>query len=104
MAAACLLLATAAQAQHGIASVYSGGRTASGEWVSPRGMTAAMRAPVPFGTLVRVTNSRNGRSMVVRVTDRGPAAWTHRIIDLMPVAQHILGFDGLCPVDLEFIK
>ena len=62
-----------ASAQSGIASVYgySGGRTADGERMSDGALTAAHRS-LPFGTLVRVTNERNGRSVVVRINDRGP--------------------------------
>ena len=62
-----------ASAQSGIASVYgySGGRTANGERMSDSALTAAHRS-LPFGTLVRVTNERNGRSVVVRINDRGP--------------------------------
>src|SRR5487761_1535988 len=65
--------ATASAAQSGIASVYdySGTRTADGRWASPGSLTAAHRT-LPFGTLVRVTNDRNGRSVVVRIEDRGP--------------------------------
>lgn len=101
--AAALLLANAAQAQHGIASIYSGGKTASGEWASPNGLTAAMRAPVPFGTKVRVTNRSNGRSVVVRITDRGPFH-RGRIIDLTPAGARALGFgwrEGLASVEVE---
>ena len=47
------------------------GRTASGEKFNPNGATAAHRT-YPFGTMLRVTNPDNGRSIVVRVNDRGP--------------------------------
>ncbi len=54
------------------ASYYSQGtRTASGERFNPNGYTAASRT-LPFGTMLRLTNPRNGRSVVVRVNDRGP--------------------------------
>src|SRR5674476_789014 len=69
-----------AQAQSGIASVYSGGRTASGERASGSGMTAAHRT-LPFGTLVRVTHQRRGRPAVVRINDRGPFV-RGRVIDV----------------------
>ena len=49
----------------------AGRRTASGEIFNPNALTAAHRT-LPFGTRVRVTNSRNGRSAVVRINDRGP--------------------------------
>ncbi|MGA8616709.1 MAG: septal ring lytic transglycosylase RlpA family protein [Xanthobacteraceae bacterium] len=90
-----------ASAQTGIASVYSGGRTANGERANPHGMTAAHRS-LPFGTLVRVTNQRTGRSIVVRINDRGPFI-RGRVIDLMPAAAHALGFSGLAHVTLTVI-
>jgi rare lipoprotein A len=55
-----------AHAQSGVASVYSGGRMASGERASASGMTAAHRT-LPFGMLVRITHRRNGHSVVVRI-------------------------------------
>lgn len=90
-----------AQAQSGFASVYSGGRTASGESASASGMTAAHRT-LPFGTLVRVTNQRSGRSVVVRINDRGPFV-RGRVIDVTPAAARVLGFSGLAPVMLDII-
>jgi rare lipoprotein A len=90
-----------ASAQSGIASVYSGGRTADGEYASGRGMTAAHRT-LPFGTLVRVTDDRTGRSVVVRINDRGPFV-RGRVIDLTPAAAHALGFSGLAQVTLSVI-
>jgi rare lipoprotein A len=90
-----------ASAQSGIASVYSGGLTADGEHASAGGMTAAHRT-LPFGTLVRVTNDRTGRSVVVRINDRGP--FVHgRVIDLMPAAARALGFSGLAQVTLTVV-
>jgi len=92
---------TAATAESGIASVYaySGERTASGEHIAPTALTAAHRT-LPFGTQVRVTNTENGRSVVVRINDRGP--FVHgRIIDLTPAGARALGFDGLAPVTVE---
>jgi rare lipoprotein A len=50
---------------------YQGTRTASGERFNPNGYTAASRT-LPFGTMLRLTNPRTGRSVVVRVNDRGP--------------------------------
>src|ERR1700685_880223 len=50
----------------GIASVYSGGHTASGEFASAGGLTAAHRT-LPFGTMVQVTNRSTGRPIVVRI-------------------------------------
>lgn len=90
-----------AHAQSGVASVYAyeGGKTASGEAASPQRLTAAHRT-LPFGTHVRVTNRRNGRSVVVRINDRGPFV-KGRVIDLTPAAAKILGISGLGQVTLE---
>src|ERR1700751_1502543 len=90
-------------AESGIASVYSyeGGRSASGEKAAPSGLTAAHRT-LPFGTLVRVTNKASGRSVVVRINDRGP--FVHgRIIDLTPAAARALGFSGLANVEVDVV-
>jgi rare lipoprotein A len=91
--------ATFANAQSGIASVYSGGRTANGERALPHRLTAAHRS-LPFGTKVKVTNRRNGKTVVVRINDRGPFI-RGRIIDLTPAAAHALGFSGLAPVTVS---
>ncbi|NMG06617.1 septal ring lytic transglycosylase RlpA family protein [Brasilonema sp. UFV-L1] len=91
----------------GMASYYgydgSGNRTATGERFNPEGMTAAHRS-LPFGTRVRVTNTRNGRSVVVRINDRGPFI-RGRIIDLSVAAARILGMmgSGVAPVRIEVI-
>jgi len=92
-----------AHAQSGIASVYAehGGRTANGERVVPGALTAAHRT-LPFGTRVRVTNRRNGRSVVVRINDRGPFV-RGRIIDLTPAAARAIGVSGLAPVMVEVV-
>ncbi|MGD0317953.1 MAG: septal ring lytic transglycosylase RlpA family protein [Xanthobacteraceae bacterium] len=90
-----------ASAQTGIASIYSGGRTANGEHARASGLTAAHRT-LPFGTMVRVTNQRSGRSVVVRINDRGPFI-RGRVIDVMPAAAHVLGFSGLAPVTLAVV-
>ena len=92
----------AASAQSGIASTYgaeSGNHTASGEHFNPGALTAAHRT-LPFGTMVRVTNRRSGRSVVVRINDRGPFV-RGRIIDLTPAAARALGFSGLANVDVD---
>lgn len=96
-----LALVPAAHAQSGLASVYAyhGGRTASGERVSSGALTAAHRT-LPFGTRVRVTNKRNGRSVVVRINDRGPFV-RGRVIDLTPAAARAIGMSGLAPVSLQ---
>jgi rare lipoprotein A len=91
-----------ASAQSGIASVYSDGtRTASGEHMSPSAMTAAHRT-LPFGTMVRVTDNHSGRSVVVRINDRGPFV-RGRVIDLTPAAARALGFSGLADVTLNVV-
>jgi len=89
-------------AMAGIASVYStssGSRTASGQRLSNGALTAAHRS-LPFGTNVRVTNNKNGRSVVVRITDRGPFV-RGRVIDLTPAGARALGFSGLTRVKLD---
>src|ERR1700693_2725812 len=73
----------------GIASVYSGGRTASGERMSSGAVPAAHRT-LPFGTSVTVINNRTGRAVVVRINDRGPFV-RGRVIDLSPAAARAIG-------------
>jgi peptidoglycan lytic transglycosylase len=85
----------------GIASVYSGGRTANGEIAAANRLTAAHRS-LPFGTMVRVTHSGTGRSVVVRINDRGPFV-RGRVIDLTPAGASALGFSGLAPVTLTVL-
>jgi rare lipoprotein A len=117
-----LSLASVAEARHqtkrshsgghshsGIASVYAskrdgyaGGRSASGERVSSGALTAAHRT-LPFGTMVRVTNTRNNRSVVVRINDRGPFV-RGRVIDLTPAGARAIGMSGLAPVSLAVVS
>jgi rare lipoprotein A len=85
----------------GIASVYSGERTANGEYASASALTAAHRS-LPFGTMVEVTNTRTGRSVVVRINDRGPFV-RGRVIDLTPAAAQAIGSSGLAPVRLTVL-
>ena len=100
--AACLVgVPMAASAQSGVASIYSGGLTANGEHASPGGLTAAHKT-LPFGTMVRVTNQSTGRSVVVRINDRGPFV-SGRVIDLTPAGAHALGFSGLAHVTLDVV-
>ena len=101
LAVSTIAMPVIASAQTGIASIYSGGRTANGEHARASGLTAAHRT-LPFGTMVRVTNQRSGRSVVVRINDRGPFI-RGRVIDLMPAAAHVLGFSGLAPVTLAVV-
>ena len=101
LVASTIAMPTIASAQSGIASVYSEGPTATGERVVASGMTAAHRT-LPFGTMVRVTNTSNGRSVVVRINDRGPFV-KGRIIDLTPGAAHAIGIAGLGPVTVDVV-
>ena len=89
------------QVESGIAVIHSGktGKTTSGEAFNPENMTAAHRS-LPFGTMVRVTNTQNNRSIVVRINDRGPFT-SGRVIDVTPAAARALGFSGLAPVKLS---
>ncbi len=80
---------------------YAGKRTASGERVQSGALTAAHRT-LPFGTMVRVTNKRNNRSVVVRINDRGPFA-RGRVIDLTPAGASAIGMSGLAPVTLSVV-
>ena len=80
-----------ASAQCGSASWYAlHSKTASGERMNPAALTAAHRT-LPFGTKVKVTNQRNGKSVVVRINDRGPFV-KGRVIDLSKAAASKLGF------------
>ena len=91
-----------AGAQRGIASVYStesGSKTASGARLNPGALTAAHRS-LPFGSKVRVTNHKNGRSVIVTINDRGPFV-RGRVIDLTPAAAHAVSISGLASVTLE---
>ena len=67
-------------------------------------MTAAHRS-LPFGTRVRVTNKRNGRSVVVRINDRGPFSGG-RILDVSKAAANRLGLiaTGTAPVTLQVLR
>lgn len=92
----------------GMASWYGPGfhgrRTASGEHFNQYALTAAHRS-LPFGTRVRVTNAYNGRSVVVRINDRGPFT-RGRVIDLSRKAAQVLGVfsRGSAPVSLDVLK
>jgi rare lipoprotein A len=100
---AVIAMPVAASAQSGIASVYdySSSRTASGERMTRGALTAAHRT-LPFGTMVRVTDNHTGRSVVVRINDRGPFV-AGRVIDLTPAAASALGFSGLASVTLDVV-
>jgi rare lipoprotein A len=83
----------------GIASVYHDRITANGEHMNPNAMTAAHKS-LPMGSRVTVFNRRNGRTVTVRINDRGPYV-TGRVIDLSPGAARVLGVDGLAPLALQ---
>jgi len=94
-----------AHALHGIASFYHEDQmTATGERFDRTAMTAAHRT-LPLNTVVRVTNEVNGRSVVVRINDRGPYK-PGRIIDLSQAAADALGMLtlGLVPVSVRIIS
>lgn len=94
LVAAAIPVATPAfsKQQCGGASWYSlpRSRTANGERMNPAAMTAAHRT-LPFGTKLRVVNQRNGKSVLVRVNDRGPFV-KGRVLDLSKAAARALGF------------
>jgi rare lipoprotein A len=83
----------------GVASVYHDPITANGEHMNPNAMTAAHKS-LPMGSIVTVHNKRNGRSVTVRINDRGPYV-AGRVIDLSPGAARVIGMDGLAPVSLS---
>jgi rare lipoprotein A len=87
-----------------LASIWTqrNARTASGERFAPGKLVAAHRT-LPFGTIVRVTNLRNKRTVVVRITDRGPFR-RGRVIDVTPAAAWQLHFSGLTPVTLAVVS
>jgi rare lipoprotein A len=80
---------------------HHGNKTASGERFDQHALTAAHRN-LPFGSMVRVTNLRNDKTVVVRINDRGPYA-KKRIIDLSQQAAKQLDMlrDGVVPVRIE---
>ncbi|HEX3699449.1 MAG TPA: septal ring lytic transglycosylase RlpA family protein [Phenylobacterium sp.] len=94
--------------QVGVASYYgvhhAGRKTASGGRLAPDRLTAASRT-LPLGTRATVTNRKNGDSVQVRVTDRGPFA-KNRILDVSPKAARMLGMthDGVAPVKVRPVR
>src|SRR5215475_4169232 len=91
-----------ATTETGIASVYSGEPTANGEYAHAHALTAAHRT-LPFGTKVKVTNLITGRSVVVRINDRGPYI-KGRIIDLTPAGAKAIGSSGLARVQVAVVS
>ena len=99
----------APQSHSGMASMYgtkgdgyAGRRTASGERVNSGALTAAHKT-LPFGTMVRVTNNRTNKSVLVRINDRGPFV-RGRVIDLTPAGARAIGMSGLAPVSLSVVS
>jgi rare lipoprotein A len=91
--------------QRGYATWYGEAQmTASGERFDKTQLTAAHRS-LPFNTLVRVTNEQNGRTVTVRINDRGPYGGHGRIIDLSEAAARVLHMidAGVVPCQVEVV-
>ena len=96
--------ANAQSSSFGVASFYTeGSETASGEKFDPHELTAASPT-LPFGTRLRVTNVSNGRSVVVRINDRGPFV-AGRVVDVSYSAADTLGMveEGTAKVKLDVV-
>ena len=106
-AAVIVTFGAVGDAKAGLASFYgydfAGKQTANGEIFNPNALTAASKT-LPFGTLVRVTNRNNGRSVVVRINDRGPYVG-NRSIDLSRAAAADIGMlgSGVASVDVVIV-
>jgi rare lipoprotein A len=103
--ATVLLGFASAEAATGLASYYKSGKlTANGERYNPSGLTAAHRK-LPFGTMLKVTNLRNGKSVIVRVNDRGPFV-KKRVLDLSYGAAQVIGLHrtGIGAIKFDIIK
>lgn len=104
---AVFALTSPATAASGVASYYGGSdglcgkKTASGQRLDCRAMTAAHRT-LPLGTKVRVRH--HNKEVVVTINDRGPAAWTRRVLDLGLGAARALGMSGTGRVDYEVVN
>jgi rare lipoprotein A len=83
---------------------FQGQQTASGEDFDMNKLTCAHRS-LPLGSIIRVTNLRNHKSVVVRVNDRGPMP-QNRVVDLSYAAARFLGFSskGTAPVRLDLVN
>ena len=95
-------LLSTANGEEGMASRYgreSGNRVACGGPLDESGLTAA-RKTLPCGTRVRVTNKRNGQSVIVTINDRGPFV-RGRVIDLTPAAAKTIGMSNLASVSVR---
>lgn len=103
------LLPMPAGAEDCVASVYSvgdssqsGTQTASGIPLNDNALTAAHKS-LPFGSKVQVTNKKNGNSVTVTITDRGPFV-KGRCIDITKAGARALGIAGLAPVKLSRVQ
>jgi rare lipoprotein A len=100
-----LVVTPASALTTGWASYYkSGHRTANGERFNPSGLTAAHRS-LPFGTKVKVTNLKTGKSVIVRINDRGPFV-KGRVIDLSLGAAKLIGLtrSGVAKVSFAVLR
>lgn len=108
LSALCLMPCNAQRKQHGKASFYSkrstGARTASGQRLHHDSLTCAHRH-YPFGTRLKVTNLSNNKSVIVKVTDRGPFG-RGRIIDLSWAAAKAIDMiaQGVASVKIETVE
>lgn len=99
-----ILLAAPAQAASTVVATWygnelAGNRTANGEVFNPNGLTAAHRS-LPFGTCLRVSNPKTGKSVKVRVNDRGP--FTKGVsLDLSAGAARAIGMRSTQPVQMK---
>jgi rare lipoprotein A len=84
---------------------YHGRKTSSGERFNQNQLTAAHRT-LPFGTVVQVKNLNNGRTVEVRINDRGPFGRKTRIIDLSRAAARKLDMvrSGVAPVEVRIVR
>jgi len=103
------LLVVPIRAEDCIASVYATGdpsqpgtKTASGVPLDDSKMTAAHKS-LPFNSKVKVTNRKNGNSVTITITDRGPYV-KGRCIDVTKAAAEALGFTGLAPVSVAQLE
>jgi rare lipoprotein A len=103
------LLVIPSRAEDCIASVYATGdpsqpgtKTASGVPLDDSKMTAAHKS-LPFNSKVKVTNKKNGNSVTITITDRGPYV-KGRCIDVTKAAAEVLGFSGLAPVSVAQLE
>ena len=95
--------ATAGAPETGLAAVYTtrlaGHKTASGKVYNPSRLTMAHKS-LPFGSKVKVTNKKNGRSVILTVTDRGPTQ-AGRVADISSAAARRLGIRPHAMAEVE---